>query len=308
VPSSLAPASPFDVIADGDQVIGTGRLLESATGTVTLCRHTVSFAIEGGSVGCSAIDNVSVAGIDPHSFPGEQRGDTWMSDYVRVAGTWVHGVLNASSARTIVEPIPPNLTVPCPAPVGGWPGNDQSRQQSERQASLEGALQGHWGEYSGTWAAPISGSKETAVVVGTVADPESVRAELSGIYPYNLCVVSAKYSQDELLHVQSALAATGQRWDLGFVPWIDRVTVTTPVLYQSMADALVPYADQVVVDTTIIQAAAGTFTTVVTAKDGSDIVSTGPMHFHQVRSPSRDEGQSSSCAGNPACLPDLSQP
>lgn len=235
-----------------------GTLLESSTGTVTLCTQPVAMGTAGegtSSVGCAEHTMVEVTGLDVHSLPGHQEIDSWVSSYVRVNGTWSDGTIAASSAETTEPPQGPGRrTVPCPTPPDGWPGAAPSTASDDPVSRLEATITHSPDVYSGLWVASIGENDETALVVGTVGDVDTTRDELSAIFPYNLCVIAVDFSLVELQSAEHGLETVGRTWQSVIDPTIDRVRVTTAVLDASTAEALAPYADQIVVDVTVIHA------------------------------------------------------
>lgn len=250
-PTQMAP--PWDVVSDGDRVSATGYLLENDRGAVSLCPSVVTFVTTGSPVGCSAIAKVGVIGVDVHSFPGEQRGATWLSTYLRVQGTWSGGAIQATGAEAVDKPLPAPWTVPCPTPAVGWPGNGTSGQQAAKQALLEDEVAAHLDDYASVWVGTIGSSHETAVVVGIAGNVATATKTLAAIYPYNLCLIGVPYSLQELQRVVDALRVGPVPWDIGVSPRIDRVSVTMAVLNQAAADALAPYADQIVLTITVVR-------------------------------------------------------
>ncbi|MEO7117808.1 MAG: hypothetical protein ABIZ34_02420 [Candidatus Limnocylindrales bacterium] len=193
-----------------------------------------------------------MTGLDVHSLPGRQEINAWMSSIVRVTGTWSAGAIVADSAET-VEPPPGRgrRTVPCPTPPGGWPGEAPSLASHDPVALLQRAIRNSPGESSGLWVAWIGATDETALIVGTVGDVDTGRAELSATFPYNLCIVAVEFAATELDHVNQELQTAGRSWQSSVDFRSDRVTVVTAVLDAATVEALTPYADMITVEVTV---------------------------------------------------------
>jgi hypothetical protein len=89
-------------------------------------------------------------------------------------------------------------------------------------------------------------------VVGTVADVDTERERLEAIYPYNLCVVAVSYSWDDLERLRHALDSLSQPWQTSVDYVRDRIQVGMRRLTAEMAEALVPYANAMVVEPIVL--------------------------------------------------------
>lgn len=256
-PTAGAPTSPptFATVLDGDAVTAVGRLLESSTGAVTLCRKTFGMGTAGegtSMIGCDDYSVVEVAGLDVHSLPGRQELNYWVSTYVRVNGTWSDGTIIGSTADAIEPPQGPGRrTVPCPTPAAGWPGNAPSAEFEVAVPRLEATIAESAETYSGLSVASIGDTEETALVVGTVADIDAVRDQLSATFPYNLCVIAVEFSAAELHRVDQELRSASGPWRSSVDLRTDRVTVVTTVLDPATVEALSPFADAITVEVAV---------------------------------------------------------
>ncbi len=112
--------------------------------------------------------------------------------------------------------------------------------------------------YVGAWSGEIrdrAGQEvDRAMVVGTVAEIESVAAELRSRFPYNLCIVRAEHSASDLQRAARALSAMDRPWELQLDPRIARVVVRVAAFGQPAAEAISPYASLVSVRPIVVRA------------------------------------------------------
>jgi hypothetical protein len=255
VPTSQ-PTQLFDIISDGERVVAMGTLLEDKSGHTTLCGQTVSFAFApgGGGPACDPAVLVDVLGIEARSFPGQELGGTWVSEYVRVEGTWSGSLIEATAAVPS-EPPSPSREVPCATPARGWPGTGPAAIEQPKLSSLEEFVANDPADYSGVWVGQIGDTEQTAVVVGTLSDPRVVFEQLAASYPYNLCVVAVPYGASQLQATAGQLQTVAHErpWEISVDKPADRVRITTIVLDQQLADLLSVYTNEIVVETVVIR-------------------------------------------------------
>lgn len=189
---------------------------------------------------------------DSAGVPVRVEGESWNGRYVKVRGLWDGASIDAREITE--EPGPPARSLPaapCAAPAEGWPGMPSGDNGEALDQALEQEVRSLPALYLGTWAGavrPGSGATDVlARVVGTVGSVDSATEALSRIYPFNLCVVRAEFSANDLNSVMSVLSSLDFSWRLRIDPVSARVVVSTHALEPSMADALAPYADRVVV-------------------------------------------------------------
>jgi hypothetical protein len=256
-PSSQAPsnaasvptpaATPLDlrVVQVGQAVVATGTLGEHKgehKGDVYLC-PTRLVGFEGG-IGCLSADLLLV-----------RNAQSWRGA-VRIEGVWTGEAIEAITIERGGRPAEPTWPpIPCDPPAGGWPGLPKGDEGEAEYFALEEELAQYPERYLGLWpAANVDAAGEVttrAVVVGTVDDVESVTAHLTAIYPFNLCVVHSEFSTADLRPVAEGLAAMDYPWHVDLEPRTGRVEVWATALSPGMAEALVPYSDEVELHTTL---------------------------------------------------------
>lgn len=252
-PTAAPPkATPIDdIVREGDAVVASGRLWESDDGPPLLCPRMVS---AGGDPGCLDSTLVQITGVDARSLPGSEANGKWVTTYITVRGTWGgEGIQATEVIPDEAPPLFPSKLVPCDAPAGGWPGQGMPGTPDAEQAALD--LQDEVATspdvYVGIWTAIINNSTgvmvDRTLVVGTTGDVESALAELSEIYPFNLCITKVEYSARELDDVVDRLTASERTWMVEVDPSLDRVVVKTIVLDPATAEAVAEFADRVVV-------------------------------------------------------------
>jgi hypothetical protein len=242
------------IVGEGAPVVAHGHLLESDSG-VLLCQMLMGRAT-GTAPSCAFEPLVPVTGVDVRDL-GAESGGVWVTDYVRVDGIWISGGVAANRVSPADRPqgaehlqllFPVDRDVPCETPPGGWPDPPEDDQLV---APLQAEIENHPEKYVGFWNGVVSDAKgdvlDLVVIVGTVADVAAVEAELRLLYPYNLCVTRAAYSGTDLRRIADSLSAIDPDWLVSISPSLSRVVVRLVVFDQASADALVPYADKVIV-------------------------------------------------------------
>lgn len=236
-----------EVVRVGDRVIGSGHLV-AAGDEMALCALVVA---AGPRMACVGSKFVPVLGLAREAVPGHQDGDDdWVSDYVEVLGRWTGDAVQATGVRLAVEPPgDPDMTVPCPAPPGGWPGIGTPDAAESAQQDLDRLLTRQPDRFVGLWPAviPNGAGDGRAIVVGTVDDPAEAGSELSGVYPFNLCIVKVTYSNSDLDEAARHLVGLGRDWNVRIDPALDRVVVRTAVLDESTLAAVAPVSERVIV-------------------------------------------------------------
>lgn len=200
---------------------------------------------------------VPVTGVDVRELGRELAGQ-WVTDYLRVEGVWTDGAIAANSVSSLELPRATEILsplgspgVPCEPPSGGWSRYPDGPDGERAAAALEAEVESHPEKYSGLWTGAITDSNENpvdlVVVVGTVADVESVAADLRALYPFNLCVTHVDYSRGQLEGVIESLSAGFADWDVTLDPSIARIVVRLPAFDPRAAEATAPYESEVVV-------------------------------------------------------------
>jgi len=246
---SVATPAPtplnLSIVRAGQAVAAAGTLGEYK-GNAYLC-PTRLLGIEGG-LGCLSADLVLV-----------RNAQSWRGD-VRIEGVWTGDAIEAITITPEERSNGPSWPpIPCDPPAGGWPGLPTADDDDSAGLALQSEIDSRPSRYLGLWpAAAVDDAGKVmnrAVVVGTVDDVEAVTAELTAIYPFNLCVVHSQFSAADLQPVADELEAMDYPWHVDLEPRTGRVEVWTTALSPEMADALVPYADAVELHTTLRRSA-----------------------------------------------------
>lgn len=269
---SPTPRLADEVVHDGDLVEVEGPIIDWSTGPI-VCTWDAWDLSNPPQPGCISPFEVSLAGIDPRDHGGGEwysafdgGRQVWVTGNLTVYGTWQNGAievfLTVESEGQRGPPPPWDLEpppVPCEEPPGGWPGNpeDLAEDPSDPEAlvrRLDAEVERQPDLYAGYWSAADTDEQGNDVlrtlVVGTVGDVEAVERELRAIYPANLCVVGVQYSTRELegaaIRVRAQLPDRFVETDESVFGNVEidasanRVVVVTPVLDESVADAIEP--------------------------------------------------------------------
>lgn len=237
-----------DVIGDGDHVSATGTLVVASDQSVRVCVLDFTRARFDDPPRCSPIA-VELVGVDLARVPNLQSvAGTSFSYTVTVIGTWTGGrlVVDSISAPT---PASANSVVPCPKPAGGWSFSNVSPSQVEAAtARLANEIANKPSLYSGLWSVPITGSDASGgdtspavEVVGVAGDPDTVRPQLEGLFPYPLCVTRVPYSAQDLAATRASLALANTAWSVEAVVRLDRVRVRLTNVDAATASLLAKY-------------------------------------------------------------------
>jgi hypothetical protein len=207
-----APVSPTGRVAPME---GFGTLLREADGTTKLCKDVaVLLSLPPAGAGCGS-PFVTVTGVGDEWFTEEATSGQRWSGTVRVEGSYSAGTLAATlvEAATPDAPVYTEPPVPCPEPPAGWgPGYGVGAGQDQGAAfnALAEHVRGNPDRFTDVWEGhpdgPPKGETYRAVyVVGTTGDVDQARAELTGLYPGNLCVHKVAYSAAKLTEIVNQL-------------------------------------------------------------------------------------------------------
>lgn len=213
------PTMPPDQGA-GVPVEGTGTLLRDGAGPVRLCAEvTITMDLPTSGAGCGRVA-VNTTGVDPAVLVHKTTGGQAYSDPVHVEGTYRDGTLAATRVSTY-RPEPPPVTepsIPCASPAGGWPPGDGLPAPDDGSAfnALVTFIRAHPNRYTEIWEGHPDGPPSAEMsyaptrkvyVVGTTGDVGAARAELSAIFPGNLCVHRVTHTAEELERIAAQLRA-----------------------------------------------------------------------------------------------------
>lgn len=266
VPGGQASPSPEDqmsswVVREGDTVVASGQVFLRPDGEEpVLCRLGPVLLISNFTPQCPRVQ-VALSGLDLTTLPGwKQFGDTgvWLSSDVRVTGTWRAGKLEVSDV--VSSPAPPYFpdpgVVPCPAPDTGWPGNGDIDAAEAATERLDAEIAAHPELYSGMWWAWIGTARSgpRAVVVGTTGDVAAVRSKLEEIYPFDLCVVEARFSRSELDAAAEQISGLNASWQVRVDQPYEKVLVQLVLVDEEAAKLLEPYREKVELDPLVTRA------------------------------------------------------
>jgi hypothetical protein len=194
--------------ASAAPVEGFGTLLREADGTTKLCQDLmVQLSLPPAGAGCSSVF-VLVTGAGDEWFTEEATSGQRWSQPVRVEGGYGGGTLTVNR----IEPFTPDYPayveppVPCEPPSAGWKagrGVDTAFDEAAVTNALTEHVRANPTRYTDLWEAhpdgtPTDASYRAVYVVGTTGDVDAARAELSAIYPGNLCVHPVQYSASKL--------------------------------------------------------------------------------------------------------------
>jgi hypothetical protein len=212
------PASP-SAAGRPVPVEGIGTLLRDGDGPIRLCAQVVvsGDALPPAIAQCGLVAVVTT-GVDGRTLTGATERGQRFSGPVRVEGTYRAGVLAVT--RVVAAPPdngPPEMpaTVPCPSPPNGWrPGMGLIGSGHEVEAAKVRLIERVLSEparfleaWNGRPARVPGAPPSTVQVVGTTGDVAAAQAELSAIYPGNLCVHAVRFSASDLNRIVQQLSA-----------------------------------------------------------------------------------------------------
>ncbi len=240
---AVLPTDPISPVQVGDKVTGFGNVLIAPGNAPLFCSRITSAASMGAIPSCSPIA-ITLSGVSASDLPGRQELDSVIVAYsVIVRGTWTGDALHVESLAQALPPEATTPVLPCARPANGWTSLPPSVAAIESStAELAKEVDAHPDLFSGTWVA--SGPQGDAVqVVGTIGDPETVRAELKTVYQYGLCVVPARFSARDLERVANILRRPDFTWQTQLSPALDRVLVLMPVFDGPASRAIGAYPE-----------------------------------------------------------------
>jgi hypothetical protein len=224
----------------GDSVYAEGRLLYQEGQPTALCRMVLAAGERRVCLGRA----VGVDGLSPQAIPGYPGSAEWTSPYLRLIGDWDgQAIVDARFDRLIPEPNLVHRPMPCAPPTGGWLTDvDDVAQQQATEAILSRVAE-EPDRFVGPWLAQADGV--SVMVVGAVSSTAEAQAELSVVYPFNLCVTPVEFSSAELDRVKTQIAAAHPDWDLRIDPMADRVIVTLAAVDTSVLSAASEFGEVV---------------------------------------------------------------
>jgi hypothetical protein len=204
----VRPAAPME---------GFGTLLREADGTMKLCRDVaVLTSLPPAGAGCSRVF-VLVTGVGDEWFTQEATSGQRWSEPVRVEGSYGAGTLAVTKVEAAV-PDPPTFVeppVPCPEPPAGWApgyGVPAGQDQFTTFNVLAEHVRANPDRFTDVWEGHPDGPPKgeatdyrAVYVVGTTGDVDQARAELTAMYPGNLCVHQVAYSWTKLTEIADQL-------------------------------------------------------------------------------------------------------
>jgi hypothetical protein len=196
------------IVHPGDRVRATGKFVVAADSSATMCAE-LGVPLSGDRTACSPELQVAVVGLDPNRllYGGTYHGRRY--GMATIIGRWSAGRLEVEQQLAPDRgEEPPDFPLPCPPPAGGWrpealPNLDQ----------LQDHLYGNPARFGPLLLATIGPVPDSTMpmtipqvaVVPVVGDLDSARAELTEIFPGNLCVVPAIHSILEWATAHNAL-------------------------------------------------------------------------------------------------------
>ena len=227
-------------VSVGDMVHAEGRLLYQEGQPTALCRIVAATSEARVCVGRA----VGVDGLSPQAIPGYPGSADWTSPYLRLIGDWDgQAIIDARFDGLIPEPSFAHRPVPCAPPTGGWLTDvDDVAQQQATEAILSRVAE-EPDRFVGPWLAQADGV--AVMVVGAVSSTAEAQAELSVVYPFNLCVTPVEFSSAQLDRAKTQIAAAHPDWDLRIDPMADRVIVTLAAVDTSVLSATSEFGEVV---------------------------------------------------------------
>jgi hypothetical protein len=229
----------------GSGVTASGWLIASTDGRqVQLCLG--GFGRLMGPPTCSVVA-VRVEGVQWDAVPGAtQEGGVWYAADVTVRGTWtgstvtVKSVIAAPSSSSL-----PAIPASCQSDLTKSGGRPSPNSEAALKP-LDSEVLDNPNRYAGLWRA-ASTEGLGPMVVEVVGDPSAAEKKLREIYPYPLCLVTAKFSETKLNSTLNLLGRATKEW-LAEVDYpSNRVVVSVSVLTDSVRGRLQPYLDRILV-------------------------------------------------------------
>jgi hypothetical protein len=207
------------VVRDGDQVAASGRLVRNRDGD-WFQPELPHRLIAGGErqVAAPWRGAVRITGASFEGLANRFERDGAVEGYAAVTGIWSDGRMHAirqTAPETAPDHDPLWESPPCSPPAGGWPPLDREGGSSGRGVDN---LDFDLGDLEDTGAAvavtTFRPSEEQAVLVVAAADRDAVEARLRPQLGDSLCVVTSRWTKDELGAVREHLNAHWQEWNL----------------------------------------------------------------------------------------------
>ena len=231
-------------ISAGSAVTGTGWLIEGLDGQVQLCLG--GFGRLEAVPGCSVVA-VPVDGVQWDAVPGATQGDgIWYAEHVTLRGTWTGSTVVVQS---VVAAPQASDAPPVPDSCIGQAGASGSPEKPEDEAALrplDEEVLGNPDRYAGLWRA-ASTEGMGPIVVEVVGDLSAAESKLRRLYAYPLCVVAAKFSENDLNTAFRELGPATQDWFAEVDYPRNRVVVSVAVLTDAVERRLKPYLELVFV-------------------------------------------------------------
>lgn len=215
-PASTSTSTSTSKVGGSTELTGIGTVLQTPRGQPMLCLGGVADSLPPQ---CSG---PPVVGWDWAKAPASQSaiGVRWGS--YAVVGRWDGTRFTLTRPATTPEafdglvhktPRPPDLTTPCPTPVGGWRVVDPAKATDSAFASTADNAPRLPG-YAGLWIDQPLPTSEPAVNdpttfilnVKVTGDPSEAEDALRRTWGGKLCVSRARHTEAELLRIQNAVA------------------------------------------------------------------------------------------------------
>lgn len=201
-------------------VVGTGRVVEDATGTHLCGARAEDLVARPGPPTCGEIPLV---GWDWDAVQGERTegGTTWISS-TRVVGTYDGERITIADEPSPGTTAPPNEPdpdidptpsgIPCPEPPGGWQVTDPTKVGLEHYLAFRDAAEAD-PQFTDIWVDEGVAPPYGVYVVAFTADLDRHRAELAAIYGGPICVTEGAVSAAALAAAQDTLGTLDPEGD-----------------------------------------------------------------------------------------------
>jgi hypothetical protein len=159
---------------------------------------------------------------------------------VVVRGTWDGQILHvdALDGRFPGRPVP---QLECEREVpGAVAEGPPSLNVEAAYRRLQTEVETHPDDYGGQWVATTTEGQ--VMIVSVVGDDPAAGSRLRALFPYALCLATARFSSVELANLEAALRRPDGTWLPELSPEANRVLVRFPVLDAATLDQLAPLA------------------------------------------------------------------
>lgn len=196
----------------GDLVTGWGRVTSDSEGTWLDLSRMASVALAPSGRGRNSI---RLLDADLSLVPTEFGHANSIPGTATVTGQWLGdaiAITEISPAGPVRDPGPTWQRPPCPSPAGGWP--DNMNGDYENPAFGLGDLKTSGAAVTVVIFRP---RPNQAVVVVAATDPGAVKARLGPQLPGRLCVVTSRWTRQQLDAVREHARQRWDRWGVELV-------------------------------------------------------------------------------------------